>query len=144
MSFYAWYNCTIWPLQRCDCCGEMTVSGGSTELVHIVQKMFSLTHCSLETPQRLTGKQLWLRSDAAESPLFANKSTIFLYKYLNHIAWHPQIKSRIFQFIVWGSSFSLQWVKTTTLSTYEKFPVRLTENLNDLVGWTIRIIWMTA
>ena len=43
-----------------------------------------LTHCSLETPKRVFGKQCRPKSDATEhgiwsgSPLFANSATIFL------------------------------------------------------------------
>ena len=54
----------------------------------------TLTHCSRETPKRVTGKQCRPRSDAAErgvwsgSPLFASSQTIFLQEYLYHIAWH--------------------------------------------------------
>ena len=54
----------------------------------------ALTHCSRETRKRVLGKQCRPRSDAAErgvwsgSPLFANRSTIFLSEYLNLIAWH--------------------------------------------------------
>ena len=53
-----------------------------------------LIHWRLETPERVTGKQGRPRSDAAEcgvwsgSPLFANRSTIFLQEYLHQIAWH--------------------------------------------------------
>ena len=56
--------------------------------------MLSLTHCSLETPKEIFGKQCRPRSDAAEcdvssgSPLFANSSAIFLKEYLNNIPWH--------------------------------------------------------
>ena len=57
-------------------------------LFRIVEKIWQivklLTHCCLETPKRVIGKQCRPRSDAPEcgiwsgSPLFANSSTFFL------------------------------------------------------------------
>ena len=53
-----------------------------------------LTHCSLETPKKVFGKQCRPRSEAAEhgvwsgSPLFANSATIFLWEYLTLTIGH--------------------------------------------------------
>ena len=60
-------------------------------------------HFSLEIPKRVIGKQCRPRSDAAEgsiwsgSPLFAKSLA--------------EIEIWLFQYIVWGSLFSLKWVK---------------------------------
>ena len=76
-----------------------------------------LTHCSLETLKRVIGKQCRPRSNTTEcgiwsgSPLFANSSTIFSLWISKSQPDIPQMEIRIFQYIVWGSSFSLQWVK---------------------------------
>ena len=50
-----------------------------------------LTHCSLKTPKRITGKQCRPRPDAAsdQSLHCLHIVTIFLLEYLNHTAWHP-------------------------------------------------------
>ena len=84
----------------------LTLSGSNypcLKQIFMAPKMFeplrfdcnlTLTHFSLETPQKLIGKQCRPRSDAAEcsvcsrSTLFANSFTIFLQEYLNHAAWH--------------------------------------------------------
>ena len=89
----------------CDCDSPRTSS------------ILFLTHCSLETPKRVIGKQCRPRSDAAEcgvwsaSALFANdSSTIFLYE--SHCLTYLKSKSFFFQYFVWQSSFSLQWGKS--------------------------------
>ena len=83
--FYFWPRSLIW------------VKVWYLILSFIVQSTFvfwtcQLTHCSWETPKRVSGKQCRPRSDAAEcgiwsgSSLFANTSAIFLLEYLNLIA----------------------------------------------------------
>ena len=101
-------------------------SGLSWQRHYLFPKMLSLkwiccckeflTHSSLETPKRVTGKQFRPRSDAAErgvwsgSPLFANTLTIFFPGISKTQPDIPKIEIRIFQYIMRGSSFSLQWV----------------------------------
>ena len=71
-----------------------------------------LTHCSLQTSKRVNGK----KADQDQMPqnmvspqglhCLQIVQPFFLFKYLNLIAWY--LKSN---YIVWSSSFSLQWVK---------------------------------
>ena len=78
----------------CDQCfkDKVMFHTAKKKIIYMYIYMIKLTHYSLETPKRVTGKQCRPRSDTAEchvwSPLFSNSSTIFLSEYLNHIAWH--------------------------------------------------------
>ena len=73
---------------------------------------FAVYYLGLRTTKRVIGKQCRPRSDAADcgvwsgSPLFANSSAIFLQEYLNI----PKIESGLFQYIMWRSLSSLQWI----------------------------------
>ena len=77
----------------------------------------SLTHCSLETPKRVIGKQCIPRSDAADaasvrlgSPVFTKKFSHFSLGITESHTDVPKTEIGLFQYIVWGRLFYLEWV----------------------------------
>ena len=91
-----------------------------------------------ETPKRVIGKQC-RPTEWSGSPLFANSLDIFLKEYLtshsltfNNV---PKIEIGLFQYIVWDSLFSLQWVKKT------EYLMSFRHSWKDVFCWTFYFKW---
>ena len=98
-----------------------------------------LTHCSRETHKRVVGKQCRPRWDAAErgiwsgAPLFADSLAIFLQEHVNLIASVPKIATGLFQYIVWESLFSIQWINLFNMTMVKFQKLQMTEKTHNQV-----------